>query len=64
LIEEAAELADASDPDHVVEEAADALYFAMTALARAGKGLADVAHVLDRRAKKVSRRPGNAKVPT
>ncbi len=62
LVEEAAELADAEDPDHVVEEAADALFFAMTALARAGRGLEDVAAVLDRRATKVSRRPGDAKV--
>lgn len=61
LVEEAGELADAESPDHVVEEAADALFFTMTALARAGRSLDDVAAALDRRAAKVSRRPGDAK---
>jgi phosphoribosyl-ATP pyrophosphohydrolase len=63
LIEEAGELADATDPDHVVQEAADALYFTMVALTRAGRGLAEVEAVLDRRARAISRRPGDAKPP-
>ena len=61
LVEEAAELADATDPDHVVAEAADNLYFLMVALARAGRSFAAVEAVLDRRARVQSRRPGNAK---
>jgi phosphoribosyl-ATP pyrophosphohydrolase len=42
LREGAGELAEARDPDHVAEEAADRLYFAAVALARAGKGWACV----------------------
>jgi len=63
LLEEAAELAAAATPAEVAHEAADVLYFAFTALARAGVSLADVEAVLDRRALKVSRRPGLAKPP-
>ena len=62
LIEEAGELADAREAEHVAEEAADVLYFALTALARGGATLADVDAVLDRRALRVTRRPGNAKL--
>jgi phosphoribosyl-ATP pyrophosphohydrolase len=61
LLEEASELAAAESPDHVAHEAADVLYFALTALARAGVPLAAVEAVLDRRALKVTRRPGDAK---
>lgn len=61
LVEEAGELADAAEPDHVAEEAADLLYFAMVALTRAGRSLSDVEAVLDRRARRLTRRPGNAK---
>ena len=61
LREEAGELADARDPDHVAEEAADLVYFASVALARAGRRWEDVERVLDRRARKVSRRKGDAK---
>lgn len=61
LTEEAAELAAATDPAHVAEEAADLLYFAGVALARAGLGWADAAAALDRRALRISRRPGDAK---
>lgn len=63
LLEEAGELADAQDPAHVVEETADLLYFAMVALSRSGRSLAEVEAVLDRRARRLSRRPGNAKPP-
>lgn len=63
LVEEAGELADASDRDNVIAEAADLLYFATTALARAGATWAEVDRVLDRRGLLVSRRPGDAKPP-
>ncbi len=61
LVEEAAELAAASSPDHVAEEAADLLYFALVALARAEVPLDRVERILDLRARKISRRPGHAK---
>lgn len=61
LSEEAAELAEARDPSEVCWETADVVYFAMVAAARAGVRLADVEAELDRRAGRVSRRPGNAK---
>ena len=62
LIEEAQELAEASSPEHVAEESADLLYLALVAMARAGVPLEQVARVLDRRALKITRRPGDAKV--
>jgi phosphoribosyl-ATP pyrophosphohydrolase/phosphoribosyl-AMP cyclohydrolase len=61
LTEEARELAEADTPEHVAAEAADVLYFTLVAMARAGVQLDDVARVLDKRALKVTRRPGNAK---
>ncbi len=61
LREEAAELSEASGPEEVVHEAADVLYFASVAMARAGVTLSDVERGLDRRAASVTRRPGNAK---
>lgn len=61
LTEEARELAEAKTPEHVAAEAADVLYFTMVAMARAGVDLDAVARVLDTRALKVTRRPGNAK---
>ena len=60
LIEEAGELSEASG-DEVAREAADLIYFAAVALARAGTPLSAVEAELDRRAMKVTRRPGNAK---
>jgi phosphoribosyl-ATP pyrophosphohydrolase/phosphoribosyl-AMP cyclohydrolase len=63
LVEEAGELADAATRDHVAAEAADLLYFALVALARADVPLADVEAVLDRRRLKLTRRPGDAKPP-
>ena len=56
LLEEAAELAEATTPDEVRWEVADILYFALVAAARAGVGLADIEAELDRRAKAVTRR--------
>ena len=61
LTEEARELAEADTPEHVAAEAADVLYFTLVAMARAGVQLDEVARVLDKRALKVTRRPGNAK---
>ena len=62
-VEEAQELAEAEDPDHVAQEAADVLYFTMVRMAQAGVTLADVEKVLDRRSLKVTRRKGDAKAP-
>lgn len=45
----------------VLEEASDLMYFTMAALAREGLTLADAAVELSRRARKISRRPGNKK---
>lgn len=61
LVEEAHELSDARAPTDVAHETADVLYFALVAMVRAGVGLAEVEAVLDARARKVSRRPGDAK---
>lgn len=61
LIEEAVELAEATTQQHVAEEAADLLYFALACSVKSGVRLADIEHVLDNRHLKVTRRPGNAK---
>jgi phosphoribosyl-ATP pyrophosphohydrolase len=61
LLEEAAELAEAQTPGHVVAEVADVVYFALVALARAGRPLSEVEAELDHRALKVHRRKGDAK---
>lgn len=60
LGEEAAELA-AAQGREVVHEAADLLYFALVSLARAGVPMAEVEAELDRRARRVGRRAGEAK---
>ena len=62
LCEEAGELADAQGVEETVWETADVLYFALTAMAAGGGTLEEVLQVLDLRSKRVSRRPGNAKV--
>lgn len=61
LTEEARELAEARTPRDVCWETADVLYFAMVAASRAGVRLSDVEAELDRRAGRITRRPGNAK---
>jgi phosphoribosyl-ATP pyrophosphohydrolase/phosphoribosyl-AMP cyclohydrolase/histidinol dehydrogenase len=61
LFEEAGELADATNAAHVCEETADVLYFATAALTRGGGSLARVEHELDRRSRRLTRRPGDAK---
>ena len=61
LLEEATELMDATDRAHIALEAGDVLYFTLARLAGAGVSLAEVERELDARARKVTRRPGNAK---
>jgi phosphoribosyl-ATP pyrophosphohydrolase len=57
LREEAAELAQAATPDETVHEAADLIYLTLVALSRAGGALAEVRHELERRHRRVTRRP-------
>jgi phosphoribosyl-ATP pyrophosphohydrolase len=61
LLEEAAELADAADPRDVIWETADVLYFALAAMVRSGVSLPEVERELERRSRKLTRRPGDAK---
>jgi phosphoribosyl-AMP cyclohydrolase / phosphoribosyl-ATP pyrophosphohydrolase len=61
LIEEAAELCAAEGREAAAAEAADVIYFALVAAARSGATLADIERVLDSRALRVTRRPGDAK---
>jgi phosphoribosyl-ATP pyrophosphohydrolase/phosphoribosyl-AMP cyclohydrolase len=56
LREEAQELAEAAERDHVIHEAADVLYFTLATLARHGIDLTEIEALLDRRALKVTRR--------
>lgn len=64
LVEEAGELGAARDAEESAREAADLIYFALVAAARHGIGIAEIECVLDRRALRVTRRPGDAKVST
>lgn len=59
--EEARELTQAQDKDHITREAADLIYFATTLLTKHGLSLNDVGTELDRRALKLSRRGGESK---
>ena len=61
LVEEAQELSEAIEPDHVAAEAADLMYFAMTRCVAAGVSLDQIESHLDRRSLKLQRRPGNDK---
>ncbi|PSN66615.1 histidine biosynthesis trifunctional protein [Corynespora cassiicola Philippines] len=61
ILEEATELCDATDKDHVAFEAADLLYFALTKCVAAGVSLEDVERNLDAKSIKVKRRRGDAK---
>jgi len=61
--EEADELCDASQKEHIAFEAADLFYFAMTKCIAAGVTLEDVERNLDAKSVKVKRRKGDAKVP-
>ncbi|EKM80108.1 hypothetical protein AGABI1DRAFT_72979 [Agaricus bisporus var. burnettii JB137-S8] len=61
IMEEADELCRATEPEDVAFEAADLIYFALTKCVAAGVSIADIENSLDKKAKKISRRPGNAK---
>jgi phosphoribosyl-ATP pyrophosphohydrolase/phosphoribosyl-AMP cyclohydrolase len=61
IVEEAAELTDARTPSEIRHEAADLLYFTTVRLHAAGLDLAEVGKELELRARRVSRRPGDAK---
>lgn len=59
--EEAAELCEATDREHVIQECADVVFFAMVKLRKSGGTFAEVERVLNGRSLKVTRRPGLAK---
>ncbi|MFG0245888.1 MAG: phosphoribosyl-ATP diphosphatase [Phycisphaerales bacterium JB052] len=61
LREEADELIHARSKPDATHEAADLLFFALTRVIQLGGSLPDIELELDRRALRVSRRPGNAK---
>ena len=61
LREEADELNSAETKQDAIHEAADVLFFAMTRAIQLGATLPDIERELERRARKVSRRLGNAK---
>ncbi|GJE84213.1 histidine biosynthesis trifunctional protein [Phanerochaete sordida] len=61
IMEEADELCRAETKEEVAFEAADLIYFALTKCTAAGVSIADIERSLDQKAKKVTRRPGNAK---
>ena len=61
LREEAAELGAATDPDQVIHEGADLLYFLLVRAAAAGVHIDDLEAELDRRERRVTRRPMVAK---
>ncbi|MFQ5523540.1 MAG: phosphoribosyl-ATP diphosphatase [Acidimicrobiia bacterium] len=61
LCEEAAELAEAGSPPEIAAEAADLLYFLLVKAAAAGVDLGEIESLLDRRERRVTRRPMEAK---
>ncbi|OCB84408.1 histidine biosynthesis trifunctional-protein [Sanghuangporus baumii] len=61
IMEEADELCKAETKEQVTFEAADLIYFALTRCVSAGVSIADIEQNLDKKSKKVTRRPGNAK---
>lgn len=61
IMEEADELCNAETREQVAFEAADLLYFTLTRCIAAGVSLVDIERNLDAKARKVSRRQGNAK---
>ncbi|CAE6442310.1 unnamed protein product [Rhizoctonia solani] len=61
IMEEADELCAAETKEDVAFEAADLIYFALTKCVKAGVSLTDIEASLDLKAKKITRRPGNAK---
>ncbi|KAK7470556.1 trifunctional histidinol dehydrogenase [Stygiomarasmius scandens] len=61
IMEEADELCRAQTKEEVAFEAADLFYFALTKCISFGVGIPDIERSLDKKAKRVTRRPGNAK---
>ncbi|KAK9242103.1 histidinol dehydrogenase-domain-containing protein [Lipomyces tetrasporus] len=61
IMEEAEELTTAKSKDEIAWEFADLLYFGMTKAVEAGVSWADVERNLDSKAKKITRRKGDAK---
>jgi phosphoribosyl-ATP pyrophosphohydrolase/phosphoribosyl-AMP cyclohydrolase/histidinol dehydrogenase len=61
IMEEADELCRAETREEVAFEAADLFYFALTKCTAAGVTISDIEKSLDLKAKRISRRPGNAK---
>jgi phosphoribosyl-ATP pyrophosphohydrolase/phosphoribosyl-AMP cyclohydrolase/histidinol dehydrogenase len=63
IMEEAAELCEATSEKDIAAEAADVLYFALTKAIAAGVTLEDIERNLDAKSFKVKRRKGDAKGP-
>lgn len=61
IMEEADEFCQATTPEDVAFEAADLFYFVLTKCIKNGVGIANIESSLDKKAKKITRRPGNAK---
>ncbi|PBK72678.1 histidine biosynthesis trifunctional-protein [Armillaria solidipes] len=61
IMEEADELCSAETKEDVAFEAADLIYFALTKCVAAGVTIADIERSLDKKSKRVTRRPGNSK---
>lgn len=61
IMEEADELCRAKTKEEVAFEAADLIYFALARCTAAGVSVKDIERSLDKKAMKISRRPGNAK---
>ena len=59
--EEASELCEATEKDHIAFEAADLLYFALTKCVASGVSLEDIERKLDQKSLRVKRRKGDAK---
>ncbi|KAI5124925.1 hypothetical protein M0805_007352 [Coniferiporia weirii] len=62
IMEEADELCTAESREEVAFEAADLIYFALTRCVASGVCIADIEQNLDKKAKKVTRRQGDAKL--
>jgi phosphoribosyl-ATP pyrophosphohydrolase / phosphoribosyl-AMP cyclohydrolase / histidinol dehydrogenase len=61
IMEEADELCRAETQEDIAFEAADLLYFVMTRCVATGVSIADIERSLEKKAKKITRRSGNAK---
>src|SRR5205085_2052841 len=61
IMEEADELCSAKTKNEIAWEAADLIYFALVKCIANGVSLTDIESQLDKRSKKITRRPGNVK---